>query len=158
MIEKESSDIVLGIYITASFLYVGLIDSSWGTAADLFMKGDPWHMFSSFVQYLCIAPSFTNILNVYAFCNLHDVCAFILFWPWLAEAWLGILGYERLWQSRSPSCCQLLQIKRHRTSRCRRPNSWASRRRWCIQGDRHSGNYEDCQKGSTRKAKSWWSE
>lgn len=24
-------------------------------------------------QYLCLAPSFTNVLNVYAFCNLHDV-------------------------------------------------------------------------------------
>jgi len=45
-----------GIYFTASFLY-----------------GDPWHMFSSFLQYLCLAPSFTNVLNVYAFCNLHDV-------------------------------------------------------------------------------------
>jgi chitin synthase len=30
-------------------------------------------MFSSFIQYLCLAPSFTNVLNVYAFCNLHDV-------------------------------------------------------------------------------------
>jgi chitin synthase len=30
-------------------------------------------MFSSFFQYLCLAPSFTNVLNVYAFCNLHDV-------------------------------------------------------------------------------------
>lgn len=30
-------------------------------------------MFSSFIQYLLIAPSFTNILNTYAFCNLHDV-------------------------------------------------------------------------------------
>jgi len=30
-------------------------------------------MFSSFPQYLCLAPSFTNVLNVYAFCNLHDV-------------------------------------------------------------------------------------
>jgi len=30
-------------------------------------------MFSSFIQYLCIAPSFINVLNVYAFCNLHDV-------------------------------------------------------------------------------------
>lgn len=38
-----------------------------------FMKRDPWHMFSSFLQYLCLAPSFTNVLNVYAFCNLHDV-------------------------------------------------------------------------------------
>ncbi|KAF9534888.1 putativechitin synthase [Crepidotus variabilis] len=45
-----------GIYFTSSFLY-----------------RDPWHMFSSFPQYMCIAPSFTNILNVYAFCNLHDV-------------------------------------------------------------------------------------
>lgn len=35
--------------------------------------GDPWHMFSSFFQYLLLAPSFINILNVYAFCNLHDV-------------------------------------------------------------------------------------
>jgi len=45
-----------GIYFIASFLY-----------------RDPWHMFSSFLQYLCLAISFTNVLNVYAFCNLHDV-------------------------------------------------------------------------------------
>ncbi|KAI0068690.1 chitin synthase [Artomyces pyxidatus] len=45
-----------GIYFIASFLY-----------------RDPWHMFSSFFQYLALAPSFTNVLNVYAFCNLHDV-------------------------------------------------------------------------------------
>jgi chitin synthase len=45
-----------GIYLFASILY-----------------RDPWHMFSSFLQYLCLAPSFTNVLNVYAFCNLHDV-------------------------------------------------------------------------------------
>ena len=30
-------------------------------------------MFSSFPQYLLLAPSFTNVLNVNAFCNLHDV-------------------------------------------------------------------------------------
>lgn len=30
-------------------------------------------MFSSFPQYLLLAASFTNVLNVYAFCNLHDV-------------------------------------------------------------------------------------
>ncbi|KAA1466457.1 chitin synthase [Dentipellis sp. KUC8613] len=45
-----------GIYLVASLLY-----------------RDPWHMFSSFFQYLCLAPSFINVLNVYAFCNLHDV-------------------------------------------------------------------------------------
>ncbi|KAG0150823.1 hypothetical protein CROQUDRAFT_37815 [Cronartium quercuum f. sp. fusiforme G11] len=45
-----------GIYFIASCLYA-----------------DPWHMFSSFPQYIALAPSFTNVLNVYAFCNLHDV-------------------------------------------------------------------------------------
>ncbi|KAH0579371.1 Chitin synthase, class 1 [Termitomyces sp. 'cryptogamus'] len=34
---------------------------------------DPAHMFHSFPQYLLLAPSFVNVLNVYAFCNLHDV-------------------------------------------------------------------------------------
>nr|KAJ3420244.1 Chitin synthase, class 2 [Polyrhizophydium stewartii] len=37
------------------------------------MHGDPWHMLTSFVQYLLMLPSFVNILMVYAFCNLHDV-------------------------------------------------------------------------------------
>lgn len=45
-----------GLYYIASFLYM-----------------DPWHMFSSFPQYLLLMPSFTNILNVYAFSNWHDV-------------------------------------------------------------------------------------
>jgi chitin synthase len=63
-----------GIYTFASFLYVSQtqlycmpLPTHW------FMKRDPWHMFSSFFQYLCLAPSFVNVLNVYAFCNLHDV-------------------------------------------------------------------------------------
>jgi len=30
-------------------------------------------MFTSFIPYLLLAPSFTNVLTVYAFCNLHDV-------------------------------------------------------------------------------------
>ena len=34
---------------------------------------DPWHMFSSLVQYMLLTPTFTNILNVYAFCNTHDI-------------------------------------------------------------------------------------
>jgi chitin synthase len=45
-----------GLYFIASFLYF-----------------DPWHMFTSFGQYLLLMPSFTNILNVYAFSNWHDV-------------------------------------------------------------------------------------
>lgn len=37
------------------------------------MYFDPWHMLTSFVQYTLIAPSYINVLNVYAFCNTHDV-------------------------------------------------------------------------------------
>jgi len=33
----------------------------------------PSHMFTSFIQYLLLLPSFVNILMVYAFCNTHDV-------------------------------------------------------------------------------------
>lgn len=33
----------------------------------------PWHMLSSFLQYLLISPSYINVLNIYAFSNLHDI-------------------------------------------------------------------------------------
>lgn len=42
-----------GVYLIASIMYA-----------------DPWHMFHSFPQYMALAPSFTNILMVYSFCNL----------------------------------------------------------------------------------------
>lgn len=45
-----------GLYFVASFMYL-----------------DPWHMFHSFPQYLLTVSSYQNILNVYAFCNWHDV-------------------------------------------------------------------------------------
>jgi chitin synthase len=45
-----------GIYILISVMYL-----------------DPWHMLHSFLQYTLMASSYTNILNVYAFCNWHDV-------------------------------------------------------------------------------------
>ncbi|KAF2116431.1 chitin synthase-like protein [Lophiotrema nucula] len=45
-----------GLYFVASFLYM-----------------DPWHMFTSFPQYLLVMSSYVNILNVYAFSNWHDV-------------------------------------------------------------------------------------
>jgi len=63
-----------GIYFTASFLYVSVVYIFFERSVNLtVIQRDPWHMFSSFLQYLCLAPSFTNVLNVYAFCNLHDV-------------------------------------------------------------------------------------
>ena len=45
-----------GLYFVASFMYL-----------------DPWHMFTSFFQYLLLMPSFINILMIYAFSNWHDV-------------------------------------------------------------------------------------
>ncbi|KAF9431630.1 Chitin synthase, class 1 [Entomortierella beljakovae] len=45
-----------GLYFIASFLFF-----------------EPWHMFHSFIQYLFMVPSYVNILNVYAFCNIHDI-------------------------------------------------------------------------------------
>jgi chitin synthase len=45
-----------GLYFVASLMYL-----------------DPWHMLTSFFQYLCMMPSFINILMIYAFSNWHDV-------------------------------------------------------------------------------------
>ncbi|KAG2199928.1 hypothetical protein INT47_009254 [Mucor saturninus] len=33
----------------------------------------PSHMFTSFLPYLLLLPGYINILNIYAFCNTHDV-------------------------------------------------------------------------------------
>ena len=45
-----------GLYVIASFLAL-----------------DPWHCVTSMVQYLILVPTYINIFNVYAFCNLHDI-------------------------------------------------------------------------------------
>jgi len=34
---------------------------------------DPWHVFTSMLQYVLLSPSYVNIMNVYAFCNTHDI-------------------------------------------------------------------------------------
>jgi len=46
----------LGLYFLMSFLYL-----------------DPWHMFTSSAQYFLLLPSYICTLQVYAFCNAHDV-------------------------------------------------------------------------------------
>ncbi|KAH9480087.1 Chitin synthase 4 [Psilocybe cubensis] len=46
----------LGLYVIASIIFF-----------------EPWHMITSFVQYMLMAPSYINVLNVYAFANVHDV-------------------------------------------------------------------------------------
>lgn len=38
---------------------------------DVRQQFEPWHLITSFVQYLLMAPSFINVLNVYAFANVQ---------------------------------------------------------------------------------------
>ncbi|ORY59657.1 glycosyltransferase family 2 protein [Pseudomassariella vexata] len=45
-----------GLYFLMSFLYL-----------------EPWHMFTSSAQYFMLLPSYICTLQVYAFCNTHDV-------------------------------------------------------------------------------------
>ncbi|KAI8332866.1 chitin synthase 1 [Chlamydoabsidia padenii] len=45
-----------GLYFLSSLLYL-----------------QPWHIFTSLPQYLLLLPGYVNILNIYAFCNTHDV-------------------------------------------------------------------------------------
>jgi chitin synthase len=46
----------IGLYFFMSFLYL-----------------DPWHMITSSAQYFALLPSYICTLQVYAFCNAHDV-------------------------------------------------------------------------------------
>ncbi|KAK0183781.1 glycosyltransferase family 2 protein [Armillaria mellea] len=46
----------LGLYLISSLIFF-----------------EPWHMITSFIQYLLMAPSYISVLNVYAFANVHDV-------------------------------------------------------------------------------------
>ncbi|KIW89623.1 chitin synthase 2 [Cladophialophora bantiana CBS 173.52] len=43
----------------------------WFVASFLFF--DPWHMFTCFIQYIVLTPTYINVLNIYAFCNTHDI-------------------------------------------------------------------------------------
>lgn len=46
----------MGLYFIMSFLYL-----------------DPWHMFTSSLSYFLLLPSYICTLQVYAFCNTHDI-------------------------------------------------------------------------------------
>ncbi|ETN41417.1 chitin synthase 2 [Cyphellophora europaea CBS 101466] len=43
----------------------------WFVSSCLFL--DPWHMFTCFLQYIVLTPTYINVLNIYAFCNTHDI-------------------------------------------------------------------------------------
>jgi chitin synthase len=43
----------------------------WLVSSILFL--DPWHMITCFIQYIVLTPTYINVLNIYAFCNTHDI-------------------------------------------------------------------------------------
>ncbi|KAF2748807.1 glycosyltransferase family 2 protein [Sporormia fimetaria CBS 119925] len=51
-----STATTIGLYFLMSFMYL-----------------DPWHMFTSSLQYFALLPSYICTLQVYAFCNTHDI-------------------------------------------------------------------------------------
>jgi chitin synthase len=76
--DELSSPTVIGwighIFTTNTGLIILALASTWGLyIVSSLMYLDPWHMIHSFPQYLFLASSYCNVLNVYAFCNWHDV-------------------------------------------------------------------------------------
>ncbi|KAI0068051.1 glycosyltransferase family 2 protein [Artomyces pyxidatus] len=59
---KALRELVISIAATYGLYFIGS-----------FMHLEPWHMFTSFIQYMFLLPSYVNILMMYAMCNLHDV-------------------------------------------------------------------------------------
>jgi len=55
-----------GLIVSLASTYV-----LWFVASFLFF--DPWHMFTCFIQYIVLTPTYINVLNIYAFCNTHDI-------------------------------------------------------------------------------------
>jgi len=62
------------LFLTNTGLIILALASTWGLYfLSSIMYLDPWHMLHSFLPYMLMASSYTNVLNVYAFCNWHDV-------------------------------------------------------------------------------------
>lgn len=77
---KNSSNASSYAYITTFYSEIGQL-TIWITCgsvfgvyfATAFLNFDPWHMFFAYPIYLFVQSSYTNIINVYAFSNSHDV-------------------------------------------------------------------------------------
>lgn len=71
-ITEDGSSLLLG-----SSVFTNLIVSTASTVGLYFLMSflylDPWHMFTSSAQYFALLPSYICTLQIYAFCNTHDV-------------------------------------------------------------------------------------
>ncbi|KAG0682510.1 Chitin synthase, class 1 [Pichia californica] len=61
-VETQFRNLLIAILSTYLLYLMGFI---------LFLQ--PIHMLTSFIQYLLLSPAYVNILNIYAFCNIHDI-------------------------------------------------------------------------------------
>ncbi|KAJ5198069.1 chitin synthase I [Penicillium cinerascens] len=72
---KENNFTVSQLFTNKTFFSIivslGSTYVMWFIASFIFM--DPWHMFTSFIQYILLTPTYINVLNIYAFCNTHDI-------------------------------------------------------------------------------------
>lgn len=59
---RKFRDLVVSMVSTYILYFVGA-----------FLYGEPSFMFTSFVQYVLLSPTYVNVLNIYAFANIHDV-------------------------------------------------------------------------------------
>lgn len=62
LVETQFRNLLIAISSTYALYFIGFL---------LFLQ--PVHMFTSFIQYLLLSPAYVNILNIYAFCNIHDI-------------------------------------------------------------------------------------
>lgn len=61
-VETQFRNLMIAILSTYVLYFIGFL---------MFLQ--PVHMLTSFVQYLLLSPAYVNILNIYAFCNIHDI-------------------------------------------------------------------------------------
>lgn len=74
-LSASEGNIVSNVFTSsiARDIIVSLISTYGLYFSSSFIAGDPWHMFTSFIQYLLFSPAYISVLNVYAFANIHDI-------------------------------------------------------------------------------------
>ncbi|KAG2047518.1 glycosyltransferase family 2 protein [Suillus hirtellus] len=69
--EIQASDLFSNLIFRDVVLSLAATLGLYSAASLIFFE--PWHMITSFAQYVLMASSYTAVLNVYAFANVHDV-------------------------------------------------------------------------------------
>ncbi|KAL7420606.1 Chitin synthase, class 6 [Cryptotrichosporon argae] len=54
-------------------MIVSMLSTYGAFVASSLLALDPWHIVTCFVQFILFSPTYINVLNIYAFSNLHDL-------------------------------------------------------------------------------------